>query len=480
MSVPPSEPVQPGLIVARLDAEDRIRSADEPLLRLQKAVGGAADGVLAVPQIVTVARLARRLGLLIARPLLIGGPAGDVRLWARALPLEDGGVELKLSEWQEAEPATGPDCTAQRTADIVLALEGAEWRSDAALRLIAGDDGVAPSGLAIGEELGALFADLEPGASSLAAALAGQRAFFGLPARRRADGIVVRLSGYPLLDADGSFLGFRGKVAVEEEADAGEGKAIAPGTVGGPAPEAAPAGAAEEPRTLLPDFGKRLDRALRQPLGRIIANAETISGQVEGPIRGDYAAYASDIASAGRHLLELVDDLADLQAIDRVNFTVAREDIDLADLARRAAGLLGVKAADRSIAIVAPAVGESVPAIGEFRRALQIIVNLLNNAIRYSPEGSTIWLRAEVEGPLAQLVVADQGRGIAAEDQQRIFDKFERLGRDDAAGSGLGLYISRRLARAMNGDLVVDSAPGQGARFVLTLPVGTIIPDMLP
>ena len=76
------------------------------------------------------------------------------------------------------------------------------------------------------------------------------------------------------------------------------------------------------------------------------------------------------------------------------------------------------------------------------------------------------------------LVVADQGKGIAPEDCQRVFEKFERLGRDDAAGSGLGLYISRRLARAMRGDLVVDSAPGQGARFILTLPVGQVVPEM--
>src|SRR3546814_4317679 len=67
-------------------------------------------------------------------------------------------------------------------------------------------------------------------------------------------------------------------------------------------------------------FGQRLDRALRQPLGRIIANADTISGQLQGPLRRDYANYASDIAAAGRHLMELVDDLADLQAIDRHDF----------------------------------------------------------------------------------------------------------------------------------------------------------------
>ena len=128
-----------------------------------------------------------------------------------------------------------------------------------------------------------------------------------------------------------------------------------------------------------------------------------------------------------------------------------------------------MKASDRKIRIDAPAPEESLPATGEFRRSLQILVNLVGNAIRYSPDGSMLWIRAERNEEWAKIIVADQGRGIAPEDQEKIFDKFERLGRDEAGGSGLGLYISRRLARAMQGDVTVESAPGQGARFTLRL-----------
>ena len=128
-----------------------------------------------------------------------------------------------------------------------------------------------------------------------------------------------------------------------------------------------------------------------------------------------------------------------------------------------------MRARERGIAIDAPKDGESVPAIGEFRRVLQILLNLVGNAIRYSPEGSTVWLRVEQSQGRARLVVADQGDGLSEEQQARVLDKFERLGRG-GDGSGLGLYISHRLARAMDGDLTVDSAPGQGARFVLELP----------
>ncbi|MCY1177426.1 Non-motile and phage-resistance protein [compost metagenome] len=187
-------------------------------------------------------------------------------------------------------------------------------------------------------------------------------------------------------------------------------------------------------------------------------------------MRQDYADYAADIASAGRHLMGLVDDLVDLQAIERPDFVVAKEAIDLADVARRAAGLLQVRASEAKVRIDRPSLGETLAATGEFRRALQVLVNLIGNAVRYSPPDGMVWVRAEREGTVAAVIVADQGKGIALEDQARIFEKFERVDPREVGGSGLGLYIARRLARAMGGDVTVDSAPGQGARFVFTLP----------
>ena len=450
-----------GVVFARLDAADNIRQADEEILRLQNAAGGVPDGRIAIPQIAAVARLARRLKILIARPLLIGGPDHDIRMWVRAKPV-DGGVEMRFSDWQESPHVHGQESEALRAAESALAPDGAEWRIDADLHFVQAGTGLEFA--VAGDEFFAIFVDKGGLGQSLARSISGRRAFFGLSAGDRATGQLYRLSGHPLFDADGTFLGYRGKASVAEPgATAQQPPAAEPAAEGEAEPVAASAP--------LPDFGRRLDFALRQPLSRIIANAETIAEQIEGPLRGDYAAYAADIADAGRHLMELVDDLADLQAIDRPNFHVVREAIDLADLARRAAGLLAVKAAGRGISVEAPKMDERVPAVGEFRRALQIIVNLLNNAIRYSPEDSKIWLRTDVEGDRAVLVVADQGKGIAVEDHERVFEKFERLGREDAQGSGLGLYISRRLARAMGGDLTVESAPGQGARFILTLPM---------
>ena len=209
---------------------------------------------------------------------------------------------------------------------------------------------------------------------------------------------------------------------------------------------------------------------MRQPVSRIIANVETIRTQLAGPLAEEYSNYAADIASAGEHLLALIDDLITLEMVEDEKFNPAPDQIDLADVARRAAVILGVRARESGITVDAPKPGESAPAIGEFRRVLQILLNLLGNAIRYSPDGSEIWLRVETDGERSRVIVADQGEGLTEKEQVQLFPKFERLGRSGDGGSGLGLDISRRLANAMHGSLTVESAKGQGARFTLDLP----------
>lgn len=217
-------------------------------------------------------------------------------------------------------------------------------------------------------------------------------------------------------------------------------------------------------------IGRDLSPVLRQPIARIIANAETIRTRLAGPLADEYSNYAADIASAGQHLLALIDDLSDLEIVESDQFRTAPDRIDLADVARRAAGILGVRAKERSIELVAPPQEESLKATAEFRRVLQVLLNLVGNAIRYSPEGSQIRIELGHDGERTRVTVADNGPGLTPEQQAVVFGKFERLGRSGDGGSGLGLYISRRIARAMGGDLTVESTMGEGARFILELP----------
>jgi len=447
-------------VSGRVDAEGRLVEADPPLMALHQHAGGRPGGALAVPQIATLARLARRLGITVARPAIAADGEQDLDLWVRAQPT-GADVTLEISGWTARAPAPPPDSPeTDREADFRRAAADWTFETDETLALTQLSPGAATaigrgSGELLGRRLVHLFRFREGGDGALPILVAlAERSRFENQVAETATGDRYVLSGVPLIDGMGRFAGFRG-AAVALRAGAGE-----PVDTPVPAADELPAGA----------FGERLDEALRSPLNHIVSAAELLRAQGEGPLRREYAAYASDIATAGRHLLAMVDDLVDLQAIERPGFRPDIERIDLADVARRAAGLLSVRAADRNVRIDKPGEGDSLPALGEFRRVLQIMMNLLVNAIRYSPEGGMIWIRPEPVGDMASITVADLGKGIAPEDQERIFNKFERVDPLEPGGTGLGLYIARRLARAMGGDLVVDSAPGQGARFTLTLP----------
>ena len=448
----PADVQQATSVSARIDRDGRLVHADERLMRLHRELGGAVDGELAVPPLLDLVRHCLRLGMRLSRPVTTAGASVLIDMWCECTPDADG-VAVQLTHWREQPlplPADAADTKAARPGTPVDP-HGALIRLDPLGRIVRF---VPPAGYG-GDDDGdaALLMPL--------AAVVQTESKGTLPAPAQLDGAYVTLTGDTrrwIVDVH-TDPGSPGLILYLREAP----------------PLADPAAPQPVPPMFDGDrighlFGSQIGPALRQPIGRIIANAETIGGRLEGPLRADYAGYASDIASAGRHLLALVDDLADLEAIESSGFSAAREPVDLADLSRRAAGLLALKAADRQIRIDKPGEDETLPAVGEFRRVLQVLLNLLGNAINYAPDGSMIWLRLD-DGPgWASVTIADQGPGLSQEDQQRLFNKWERLGRSGDGGSGLGLYISRRLAHAMDGDLTIESAPGQGARFTLVLP----------
>ncbi|QDZ07213.1 HAMP domain-containing histidine kinase [Sphingomonas panacisoli] len=437
-----------------VDRDGRLIEAGGPLDELNTRAGGALGQPFAVPQVAVLAHLAQRLGVTVSRHVLAADGPDEVELWVRAEP-QDQGVKLAISGWRIKAPWTPPVDAARRERDLLLRDADWSWETDATLHLTAigveaASQGIDPNGL-LGQPLDALMTPRPDaqGTMPMFAVLLAHGPFDDQPATIRATGASVMLSARPRLDTAGKFAGY-----------VGAARAVT----------ATPAPADFDPEALTEAFGERLQRALRQPLGRIIANADSINAQTDGPIRQDYVDYAADIASAGRHLMALVEDLVDLQAIERPDFMAAAEPIDLADIGRRAAGLLSVRASERGVRVDRPQDDDSAPATGEFKRVLQILVNLIGNAVRYSPDGGMVWVRTHRDRHAAVIIVADQGKGIAAEDQERIFEKFERVDPSEPGGSGLGLYIARRLARAMGGDLTVDSAPGEGARFMLSLP----------
>ncbi len=443
-------------LAARLDRQGRILSADAELLDWQDSCGGRPDGLLALPAMLALARKSASLGMSLTRPVHVAVEEARLLCWTRATPAGEG-IDLVV---ERVTPLPRP--LEEKTPLLAGDDDYLSIQLDTAMRILnSSGPGRTTADLPIG---GALLDNLdlvggEREHSRFIEAVTERQPLRNFRVRMRAEEAEYPLSGQPLLDrALGRFAGYR---IVLNRPD-GQEQEIA-------APVAVPV-AQEVPAMPARFFGEQLVPALRQPLDRIIANAETIGERMKGPLRSEYADYARDIADAGRHLLSLVGDLSDLEVVEAEGFTASADAIDLVDLGHRAAGLLAVKASDHSIRFQLDKPGESVPATGEFRRVLQILVNLIGNAINYAPDGSTITVTAERNGAQALISVSDEGQGVPEEDRARIFDKFERLGRSGDGGSGLGLYISKRLAHAMTGDLTVGEAPGGGACFTLRLP----------
>ena len=450
---------------AQSDAEDRLVSAEEPLAGLQLRCGGEIPGTIAIPALLEAVRKARRYGLKLARPIQAQDGSHAITAWIEIEPQpgEGAGCLIQLRHWQTS-PLAAEDVAAiaRQRAEIDRQLSELTARLDADQCLLTVESDAADlieTAAAMAQGIGRPWTDF--------AVIEGTSHHQPMH-WRLLDGARVMLAG--------SQRSWRASLLPHEipgQEPAGFDLCLT-AQVPLPAPAAAPMNT--EPAPARPGVvGRDLAPVLRQPIARIIANAETIRTRMAGPLAEEYSNYAADIAAAGQHLLALIDDLSDLEVVEADDFSTAPDHIDLADVARRAAGILGVRARERGIIVDAPRAGEALPAVAEFRRVLQVLLNLVGNAIRYSPTNSQVWIRLEDAGDnRARVIVADQGPGISADQQQRVFEKFERLGRSGDGGSGLGLYISRRLARAMGGELSVESAAGQGARFILELPGGLV------
>jgi two-component system sensor histidine kinase BaeS len=204
---------------------------------------------------------------------------------------------------------------------------------------------------------------------------------------------------------------------------------------------------------------------LKTPLTAIRGYAE---GLGEGAFASEEA--ARTILVEARRLERLVRDLLDLARMNRHSFSVGREPVDLAEVAREAIGRHESAAREFGVTLAAEVAETWVEADAD--RVLQIASNLVENALRETPRGGSVTLRTGNR----RLSVSDTGPGIAEDDLPHAFDRFflyDKVGRERPVGSGLGLAIVKQLAQAMEGNVTVESSLGAGATFVLTLPSGT-------
>ncbi|WOF75620.1 ammonium transporter [Parvibaculaceae bacterium PLY_AMNH_Bact1] len=229
------------------------------------------------------------------------------------------------------------------------------------------------------------------------------------------------------------------------------------------------------------EFLANMSHELRTPLNAIIGFSEIINKELFGALENEqYKEYVDDIHSSSRHLLSLINDILDLSKIEANRFELDEDELDLRSLFDSCASMIRHRADEELIAFevsVAPGVP---PVIADKRAMRQMVLNLVSNAVKFTPEKGTVRLSAFVEpdGRVA-LQVSDTGIGIAKDDMSKALEPFRQISTDEtvysAEGTGLGLPLTVALARLHDATFVINSVPGEGTTITLRLPRDRIV-----
>jgi signal transduction histidine kinase len=213
------------------------------------------------------------------------------------------------------------------------------------------------------------------------------------------------------------------------------------------------------------NFLMRVTHELRTPLTAISGHVQALAEGVVGP--DDLEESLTAVNEEVRRLDRLVGDLLDLTRLEAHQFRVVSEEVGLAALLERAAASFREKARTNDVIFHTP-IDTAPTIITDGDRVLQIVNNLLDNAFRWTPRGGTVQLGCNTSNGVAAISVSDTGRGISPAEREAVFHPF--YSRRGEGGTGLGLSIARELATALGGRLSVESEPGQGSTFTLSLP----------
>jgi signal transduction histidine kinase len=218
------------------------------------------------------------------------------------------------------------------------------------------------------------------------------------------------------------------------------------------------------------DFVSLVSHELRTPMAAVIGSARTLQQRWRELTPDQRESFLELIAGETSRLATLIGDVLDTSRIDAGTFTFRFIDFDLGELVRDS--VAAAELSSDEVALRAD-VQDSLPSVrGDPERLRQVLMNLLDNAIKYSPAGDEVHVRAYAEDGRLHIDVRDRGPGIAREDQRLIFEKFGRVTTGNTRpGTGLGLFIARSIAEAHGGTLEVASAPERGAVFTLELPL---------
>ena len=220
-------------------------------------------------------------------------------------------------------------------------------------------------------------------------------------------------------------------------------------------------------------FLAAMSHELRTPLNAISGYAQLMQEGIAGPVTEQQQEFLSRIRGSQQHLLGIVNDLLNYSRIEAGGVTYERTKLSMQEVAERVLAMVAPQAARKELRLVLDSREPVVFALADGLKTEQVVLNLVSNAVKFTPEGGTVTVTCALREGSASVEVRDTGPGIPEDMQEAIFDPFVQLGRtltSSQEGAGLGLAISRDLARAMDGDVTVQSTPGSGAVFTLRLP----------
>jgi signal transduction histidine kinase len=221
------------------------------------------------------------------------------------------------------------------------------------------------------------------------------------------------------------------------------------------------------------EFLANMSHELRTPLNAIIGFSDVLSEQVFGPLNENQQQYVIDILESGQHLLSLVNDILDLAKVESGTMEVEWDIVQLPPLIERTLQMFRERAMRHGVKLQAELPSELNNIVVDERRLKQLLYNFLSNALKFTPEGGEINVRARSSATHLTVSVADTGVGIAPEEQKRIFDTFYQVDSSltkSQQGTGLGLTLVRKIAELHDGRVWVESEPGVGSEFFFEWP----------
>ena len=220
-------------------------------------------------------------------------------------------------------------------------------------------------------------------------------------------------------------------------------------------------------------FLANMSHELRTPLNAILGFSEVMKTKMFGDLAPKYVEYAELIHESGRHLMDLINDVLDMSKIEAARFTLNLDTFDARDAVNAALRLMRVQAEEAGVNLRGVLPNQPVLVHADRRALKQITLNLVSNALKFTPRGGHVTVNAVALEGLFELAVADTGVGIAPEDVKRLGRPFEQAGdmADQARGTGLGLSLVKAFAELHGGDMSIESQLGEGTAVLVRMPV---------